>query len=87
MKKVKLKDLGILMGSLSPDSKKRIAAKAKTSVATLRQYTTGVRNVSAEKAALIEKASGGAIRRETLCKACGACELAKAGRTVLKHTT
>ena len=80
MKKLKLKDLGTLMGGLSPAGKQRIAKKANTSVGTLRQYATGRRNVSAEKAALIEKASAGTIKRETLCKACGACDLAKIAR-------
>lgn len=76
-----LENLVALLAASSAATKRQIAAKAKTSVATLRQYAVGVRGVSAAKAILIEKATKGAVKREQLCKACGSCELAKAART------
>lgn len=67
-----------------------LAERAGTSLAVLRQIagayrTGGVPSTTPEVARAIEKATekvtpGDVVQREHLCRACGACELAKAAR-------
>lgn len=78
MRKMKLKDLHAALLPLSPVARSRVARKAKTSPAMLSQYAHGHRQMSAAKAAMVEKATG--VPRESLCAACGKCDLAVAGR-------
>ncbi len=80
MKKLKLKDLHSVLAPMPADIRKGVAAAAKTSPAMLAQYTSGHRSMSAAKAALVEEATG--VPRESLCAACGACDLAKIARGV-----
>ncbi|CAB4199164.1 hypothetical protein UFOVP1326_24 [uncultured Caudovirales phage] len=79
MKKMRLKDLHAALAPMSPTVRKRVARTAKTSSAMLSQYANGHRTMSAAKAALVEKATG--VPRESLCAACGACDLARMART------
>lgn len=78
MKKLKLKDLHTVLAPMPTDVRERVARDAGTSTATLSQYVTGNRSMSAAKAMLVEKATG--VPRESLCAACGACDLAKIAR-------
>lgn len=82
MKKLKLKELHTALGLIPPVGRRVVARKAKTSPAMLAQYASGHRQMSAAKAALVEKATG--VPREKLCAACGVCDLAKIARQVQK---
>lgn len=69
----------------TPEQKRKMADEVGTTVATLHQMagayrTKGQVSVSPLMAAKIERASGGAIKREQLCRACGQCELAEIAR-------
>jgi hypothetical protein len=61
----------------------QLARKAKTTLGTLRHIAGGYRDtgVTADLAARIDRASAGAIPRESLCPACKACEFAKQCRS------
>jgi DNA-binding transcriptional regulator YdaS (Cro superfamily) len=63
--------------------RKRIASLMGTSDGSLRHVHAGRRQASAETAIRIERAAkriGLDIKRESLCEACGRCDLAKKAR-------
>ena len=71
---------------ITTDQRKRIARLAKTSDGFLRHVQSGRRKASAEMAIRIEAAAarvGVEIRRESLCAACGGCDLAREARESL----
>ncbi len=68
---------------ITVSQRKRLAELADTSDATLRNLQHGRRNASAEFAIRVEKGAkrmGLEVRRESVCEACGKCELARAAR-------
>lgn len=72
----KLTDIG-------PETRRAIAARAKTSDRMLQHIQVGRRQPSAMMAIRIERAAkklGLDIRRESLCSACRGCEAVKAWR-------
>lgn len=69
----------------TPEQKRNMADEVGTSVGAIHQMagayrTDGRVSVSPQVAAKIERASGGEIKREELCLACGQCELAEIAR-------
>lgn len=70
---------------LTTTQRKRIAALAKTSDGSLRHVQSGRRQASADMAIRVEAAArriGLDIKRESLCAACGGCELARKARKI-----
>lgn len=71
--------------TLTADGRKALAARIGTSPAGLHQMahayrTKGVLSLTADLAARVEAATGGAVKREDCCVACGKCDLAKKAR-------
>lgn len=69
--------------NLTPAQRNALADKMKMNRDALRHISTGYRGASAEMAIKIERAAtrmGFAIQRESLCAACGGCELARKAR-------
>lgn len=66
-----------------------LAKKMRVSLGTLDHIASGLRQPSADMARRIEEAGvklGGPVTvRESLCKACGRCELAKVARRAKKE--
>jgi DNA-binding transcriptional regulator YdaS (Cro superfamily) len=68
---------------LNPKQRAQLAKLVPTSADVLRHIATGARQPSAAMASAIERAAKKMkldIQRETLCAACGLCELARAAR-------
>ena len=68
---------------ITTEQRKRIARLAKTSDGFMRHVQAGRRRPSAEMAIRIEVAAGRIgvdLPRESLCAACGGCDLARAAR-------
>lgn len=77
------------LGTLTPAQREDFAAACGTTSETLRlaahgYKTNGQVSVGADMARRIEHASGGTVRREEICAACSACDLAKTARTCKK---
>jgi hypothetical protein len=75
-------DLKALWQNATPAQKKKLADDCGTTVGTLHQAahayrTGGVPALSPELARSLEKATGGRLRRGSLCRSCGACDLAQ----------
>jgi len=60
--------------STPPHGVRAMLARAKTSRNHLNHLISGRRRASAELAARIDRATRGAVKRETLCEACKRCE-------------
>lgn len=67
---------------LTPDQMRKLAVRAKTTLDYLRHLSRGRRQASADMAARLERASKGAIGRETLCDACRQCPYLKTCRNM-----
>ena len=68
---------------LTPEQRRRIATLAKTTDGALRHVQSGRRQASADMAIRVEAAAkrvGLSLPRESLCSACGGCDLAKRAR-------
>jgi hypothetical protein len=71
------------LNELSPKVRNTLADRMKMNRDALRHIASGHRGASAEMAIKIERAAlrmGIPIQRESLCAACGGCELAKKAR-------
>jgi DNA-binding transcriptional regulator YdaS (Cro superfamily) len=71
------------LSDLTPKQRAKLAEAVPTSPDVLRHIANGARQPSAAMAGAIERAAKKLkldIRRESLCAACGRCELAQAAR-------
>jgi len=57
----------------SPAQKRKLAARADSSYQALAHVAHGVRDLSPERAARIERATGGEMTRGDLCATCRSC--------------
>ncbi len=79
--------LALWLRTANKKERTALAKRARTTVGQLQQLAGGHRMASAALAARIEKAVGDAthalpaVRRESLCPACDACEFAKLARS------
>ena len=71
------------LNDIDPKKRKRLAALAQTTDRTLQHIQAGRRQASAAMAIRIERAAkriGLEVPRESLCAACGGCDLARKAR-------
>lgn len=71
------------LADITPETRRAIAVRAKTSDRMLQHIQVGRRQPSAMMAIRIERAAkklGLDIRRESLCSACRGCDLARKAR-------
>ncbi len=64
----------------TPDQKKTLASRARTSIQTIAQIASGFRGGSADAAVRLSEASDGEIAMGSVCSACRRCPHYKTSR-------